>query len=430
MPRRGCGAAAVFWLCGAAWAAENPEELLSRFKTVMRGNLERLPDYTCAMRIERFSRFTAERPWERLDELKLEVAYAEGQELYARQGARRFGSQPLAEMITRGTIGTGHFGLLAAHIFLQSKVKFGFEGEGEENGHKALDFHFDVAPGDSAYKIRTAGVEAVTGFQGRFRVDAETLDLVRLEAHAYDIPEKLGLAEVQTVVNYARQRVGSEEFLLPVSASLQAGSSDGNENLNRIRLASCRKYQTESTLTTDAAPAANPAPAQPAAEAAGQAKTRSPALPAGTVFEVALDSPLDPQRASIGEAVLARIVKVKGDVAVAPGALLRGRVVRVEREITQSPVYQLGLEFDTLEAETGSLPLSATMESAGPAAGLIRQTKRLEPTFAKHSKGQMNVLVREVQKGQGILLWEARQGPIPRGLKMTWRVLGDERDPR
>ena len=424
MPRLGRGVVVVLWVYSAAWATEDPEESLTRFKSTIKANLERLPDYTCAMRIERFSRFTAERPWERLDELKLEVAYADGQELYARAGARRFEARPLAEMVTRGTIGTGHFGLLAAHIFLQSTVKFGFEGEGEENGRKALDFHFDVAPGDSAYKLRTAGVEAVTGFQGRFRVDAQTLELIRLEVQAYDIPEKLGLAEVQTVVNYSRHKVGPEEFLLPVTASLQAGSSDGNENLNRIRLTSCRKYQTESTLVTEATVPTAVTAAADAPVAAAVPATKH-VVRAGTVFEVALDSPLDPQRASIGEAVQARVVKVRGDTAVTAGALLKGRVVRVEREITQSPVYQLGLEFDTLEAEGGSLSLNATMESAGPAAGLIRQAKRIEPTFAKSSKGRVDVLVREVQKGQGILLWEARQGPIPRGLKMTWRVVED-----
>lgn len=429
MPRWGCGAATGFLLCCAGWASEDPEEVLNRFKHAMKGNLERLPDYTCAMRIERFSRFTSERAWERLDELKLEVAYAEGQELYARAGARRFGTHPLAEMITRGTIGTGHFGLLAALIFLQSTVKFGYEGEGEENGRKALDFHFDVAPGDSAYTLRTAGTEATTGFQGRFRVDAATLDLIRLEVQAYDIPEKLGLAEVKTVVQYAREKVGSDEFLLPVSATLQAGSSDGNENLNRIRLTSCRKYQTESMLTADASPA--PAKEEPAPERTTQAEAaRSTGVPAGTVFEVALDTPLDPQNAAIGEPVAARVVRVKGDAAVAPGAMLRGRLVRVEREVTQSPVYHLGLEFDTLDAGSGALPLSATMESAGPAAGLIRQTRHMEPTFIKGSKGRMDVLVREVQKGQGILLWEARQGPVPKGLKMTWRVLGDEPKPQ
>jgi hypothetical protein len=34
----------------------------------------------------------------------------------------------------------------------------------------------------------------------------------------------------------------------------------------------------------------------------------------------------------------------------------------------------------------------------------------------------MDILVREVQRGQGILYWEARRGSIPRGLRMKWRV--------
>jgi hypothetical protein len=37
----------------------------------------------------------------------------------------------------------------------------------------------------------------------------------------------------------------------------------------------------------------------------------------------------------------------------------------------------------------------------------------------------MDILVREVQRGQGILHWDARRGPLPRGFKMKWRVQQD-----
>jgi hypothetical protein len=36
------------------------------------------------------------------------------------------------------------------------------------------------------------------------------------------------------------------------------------------------------------------------------------------------------------------------------------------------------------------------------------------------------MLVREVQKGLGILLWDAKRTTVPKGLKMKWRVAEDE----
>jgi hypothetical protein len=65
------------------------------------------------------------------------------------------------------------------------------------------------------------------------------------------------------------------------------------------------------------------------------------------------------------------------------------------------------------------------MQDAGPAAGLIRQAKRLDPKFSRRPTGKMDVLVREIQQGQGILLWDGKHGPVPRGLRMKWRVNGE-----
>ena len=69
--------------------------------------------------------------------------------------------------------------------------------------------------------------------------------------------------------------------------------------------------------------------------------------------------------------------------------------------------------------------MNATMIEAGPEDGLIRQAKRLDPTFTRRRTNRMNILVREVQRGQGILHWDARRGALPEGLKMKWRVQAD-----
>jgi hypothetical protein len=52
--------------------------------------LERLPDFVCTQSIERFSRIGAEKPWEKIDSLRFDVALVGNQKLYALPGERQF----------------------------------------------------------------------------------------------------------------------------------------------------------------------------------------------------------------------------------------------------------------------------------------------------------------------------------------------------
>jgi hypothetical protein len=403
-------------------AGNEPEGLLERVRTRMREQLTQLPDYVCQQEVERFSRNSAEKPWDKVDVLRLEVALVGKKEMYARPGAGQFDERPLAEMIGKGTVSTGQFGVLAQQVFLGTGVKFTYRGESERAGKVAYEYDYDVQPDRSTYRLRTGGGESVVGFQGAFWVDAETEDLARLEVQAYDIPEPLGLAEANSQLNYARRAIGDQEVLLPVAASLAVIGTDGLENLNRIQLSSCRQFQSESKVKFAGVEVKEeleePEPVAASAAAAS--------LPDGTVLELALEANVDLTKMVIGDsvrAVVARPARPSGEQMLVPqGTVVLGRVVRLEKEARPFPMYEVGIEMEAMEMNGKAIPLSATMVDAGPSAGLLKQAKRLDPTFTKKATNTMNVLVREVQKGQGILLWDARKGALPRGLKMKWRV--------
>ncbi len=409
MPR--IGPAMLMAVCGSlVWGAEEPAGLLDRFLSLMKTHLERLPDYVCTQSIERLSRLTSERSWEKIDTLRFEVALVGGREMYGLAGARRFQDRPLAELAGKGTIGTGQFALLAKHLFLTSTAQFTYRGESNEDQHVSYEYGFDVPPDHSSYKLRAGNVEATIGFQGAFWIDAQTLDPVRLDVQAYDIPEKLGLAQVDTTLQYSRLNIDSAQLLLPVAASLTVIAVDGEESLNRTKLSACRHYSTESTIRFDtdtvvaAAPSSAPAPS-------------AFALPHGAVLELSLDASLNPAMMGIGDRVSASVTK-----GLPQAAVVRGRLVRLEKQTMPFPIYEIGLEFDTLESDGRTMPFTATMIEAGPAAGLIQQAKHFDPTFTPRSKSRMDILVREFQRGQGILHWDARHGSILRGLRMKWRV--------
>jgi hypothetical protein len=390
--------------------------LLDRFLERIKSDLARLPDYVCTESTDRFSRAAGERPWEKVDSLRFEVAMVKNRELYALPGGR-FQDRPLAAMVGRGTTATGQLGILARHVFLTSTAKFSYRNTDERDGRRLTGYDFEVPPERSSYRLRAGTAESAVGFQGAFWVDTETLDLVRLELEAFDIPEKLGIAQAETTLDYARMPIDGSEVLLPSSARLTVVAVNGNEDLNRTSIAACRHYRVDSELRFEEASKVGSAPAA------------MPVLPkellAGTILELRLESSLDPNSAQPGDAVraiLAKPVKSGDEVLIPEGATVLGRVARLEVQSQPFKVHVLALEFDAMTLADRRLQFAATMQEAGPAPGLLKQAKRLDPKFDRHAGRRMDVLVREVQRGQGILLWDAKRGALPKGLRMRWRV--------
>ncbi len=405
-------------------AFEEPPGLLDRFRARMRVELDRLPDYVCTQTTERFSRSTSEERWQKVDTLRFEVALVGNQELYASPGAHQFQTRPLAEMVGRGTISTGQLALFAKHVFLTSNVHFTYRGENEQAGRPAEQYDYDVAPEGSSYRLRFGAAESRVGFQGAFWIDPATLDLIRLEVQAYDLPETLGLAEANTTLNYARVAIDNTEILLPVAASHSMAALKDFESLNRMELSGCRHYRTEAAIHYDDE---NTAP--PDEEVARNRIANVPEfmVPSGSSLDLALSSNVDLTTARIGDRFTARTVRPVKDgerIVVPEGVTVLGHVVRLEKQSMPLPIYEIGLQFDVLQLGDRELPLVVTMEDAGPAAGLLRQAKHLDPKFTKQRSARMDILVREVQHGQGILHWDARRSSIPRGLRMKCRIEG------
>lgn len=398
-------------LSAGAQIPESHEALLNRFLARMHEDLTRLPDYVCTQSIQRFSRTVAEKPWQPVDSLRFDVALVGNRELYARPGGR-FQDRPLSDMVGRGTVATGQLGILAKHVFLTSTAKFNYQGENERAGRKLHEYQFEVEAKRSSYRLRNGNAESPVAFQGAFWIDGATLDLARLEVQAFDIPEILGLAEADTALDYARMNIDGADVLLPAAATLKVVAINGDEDMNRTSLTACRHYRVDSTLSFDETSAT----AAPTVAAAAEAPSE---IAPGTLLELVLDSSLDPSTVKVGDTVKAKVTK---PVWGADPPVAFGRVSRLDTQSQPFNVHVVALEFDCIQIGDRKVAVNATMVDAGPAAGLIRQAKRMDPTFTRKPRGKMDVLVREVQRGQGILLWEAKHGAIPRGLRMKWRV--------
>jgi hypothetical protein len=399
------GLLSVFGL--AAQPGFDAETLLHDIRERIRDNLNRMPDYVCTQTVERSVRSGAGAPLKTLDTLRLEVALVGNRELFSWAGASRFQEQELADLVGRGAVGTGSFALHAKTVFLTGAAEFEYRGEDVKDGRKAFRFTYSVPLEASRYRVRMQPHEAVVAFKGAFLADAETLDVIRLEVHAEDLPQKLGLIRVSDVMEYARTPIGGTDFLLPRASELTMSGAYGDESVNRAKFGACRQYSAVSTLSFET----NSGPAAPTAA--------SPISP-GVILDVELESEIALSHASIGDLLTARLARAAGGLP--QGATVTGRIVRLDRSTLPIEHFVLGLRLEEIETPEGRVPLAATMEEVSSVSGLIKQTKRLNPTFDRKRKPRLEILVREHQAGEGVLHWEAKRPAIPAGLRMRWRT--------
>ena len=414
---------AVLWAAGTMLGFQSEglpsqaPDLLDRIKARMKENLGRVPDYICLQTIERVGKESASEPLKPVDTLRLEVGFAGNKEIFAWRGSSKFEEKELADMIGAGTVGTGSFAIHATNVFLSSAPNYTYKGEEDLGGRRAHRFDYEVPEGQSRYKLRVPPYQAYVAFRGSFWVDADTLDVIRMEVHAQDIPTELQLARASDVMEYGRISIGEAEFLLPISSELTIVGVHGNEDRNRRRLSDCRQYGASSTIAFEESSGSQ--------RGAGKETARIE-LPPRLLMDLSLASEIDLSQAAVGDpirAVLSRPLKDGERVVLPEGTTVSGRLVRIQRSDLPVDHYVVGIHLDTLEIDGASTGFSATMEDAGPANGLIRQAKRLDPSFDRRRRSpRLDILVREHQRGQGILHWEAKRTRIPRGLRMRWQT--------
>ena len=324
--------------------------LITRIKLKVAENLNRLPNYTCEQVIERSQRVMPARKFEMLDTVRLEVALVEHKELYGWPGANRIDESEVSNLVG-GTIGNGDFGLLARSIFLSDGSFFTQWGETEIDGRRAIRYDYRVPLLSSGYHLKVPPNTALVAYHGSFWVESGSLDLLKLDLTADDIPLYLGLQACTKTLDYQRTSIGGSTFLLPSSAVLLMVDLNGTEHRNRTRFHGCRQYAGESVLSF-----AEPPPDEPSltVQEVGDIE-----LPDEFLIEIALITPIDSSISAVGDPVEAKLVrnlKDHGKIIAPKGALLKGRLTRLRRE---SNSYTFAINFDSMEFPGSRTGLSA-----------------------------------------------------------------------
>jgi hypothetical protein len=294
------------------------------------------------------------------ERLRLEVLFTETTEQFAWPGSSEFTSAPLESWIGAGAIGNGDFATELLNLFVVSAatVKYaGIETRDQRPLHR-FDFHMPLL--SSRYTLAAGGKSAITAYSGSFWVDRESLDIVRLETRAEEIPSDLDCRDAHQSVAYGRVRLstGEGEHVLPSTAELSVASRDGHESRNAIAFSMCRQYTASSTLSFTTPP-------EIGAETRPQARR---AMPADATLTLRLERTISAGESAAGDPIAARLDKAvnAGTILLPKGTRVLGRIRRLEQHLSSSPSILVGLQFFAAQTPDGLVSFSARL--MGPRA--------------------------------------------------------------
>jgi hypothetical protein len=324
--------------------------LLSRLKRHVRQELSHLPQYTCLETIQRFRKPAGPKgEMKPTDTMRLEILYTGDRELYASPGDVRFSEGGPLAFTGTGLIGDGVFASHVQNLLVNDNGIFTYRGEENLEGRRAVRYDVRVPVMLSGYQVSIAGGSGIVGIKGALWAEPATLDLLRLEIHADQIPSELPIDDVITTVDYARVRIGPNEVMLPQSGELHLMETSGEEARDIIEFTHCRSFQAESTIAFDAPPSGIVS-LRGSGPAAGPANVEV-VLPAGLPVTVALTTPVT-DKAAVGELLEGRVtgdVALKGKVLMANGSVVKGRIRRLERYSDAGKYFVVGIEFTEVQ---------------------------------------------------------------------------------
>jgi hypothetical protein len=422
--------------CGAAAQDLAPEVLLlAHIRSHMRDELSRVTNYTCLETTARFhsepaGQSRARSKMQPLDTVRLEVAYTNHREWYGSPGDRNFSEDGPFAFIGSGMIGNGNFAITLHNVFVSDLATFTYRGEETLGGRTASRFDFRLPRqlgGLGGFKISLAEGAGDVGEQGSFWADAQSLDLIRLEFQADEIPPYLPLIEMTSNVNYARMRIGESSVLLAQAADSHMLKTTGEENYSHLEYTHCRAFSAQSDIRFDPEPqgGAQPLPSdgpKTVSEAGGAGEAVPPFLP----ITLRLTAPIT-DRDAVGMLIEARVsgdVVRKGKIVVPDGSLVRGRIRRLER-YKADPEFVVGLEFTEVNVNGGSLRFYADLIRIDRSPG-IRPTL-YEPVVVRTAGGfqttSQTVTLHELP-GVASFFVSGKTFTIPSGFRMVWRTRG------
>jgi hypothetical protein len=372
------------------------------------------------------------------------VLYTGNRELYAWPGSRKFDELD-PRIASTGLSSTGEFASHAHTVFASNTAQIHFSGSEAWHGRDAVKYNFRVPAMESGWVLNIGGAVGVVGERGAFWADPKTLEVLRLEVFADEIPPALPVESAEVGIEYGRVRIGDVDILAPQQAEVLITHLDRGQSRNLVEFSQCRQYHAESAISFDTDTAV-PAPTDAAA-------LQDVELPADLPLKLQLDAAFDSDSAAQGDMITAHLMapaERQGHVYIPQGALVRGRIRRLDRYPLDKPYIVVGIEFseiefgnkraaflghlDQMDSIRGQLPTAtASVRSATPYIAPMQPGNssggqvRYGVTPGAPSSGTQTVRIVNLTElelpGVGTFAVEGKRVQLPAGFRMTWRTV-------
>jgi hypothetical protein len=371
-----------------------------------------MPNYTCLETMDR----TITEPSGQIEfreRLRVEVLVANHQELFAWPGSTNF-ADLIGDWIGSGAIGTGNFWTNLHNLFVGSGASVKFAGVETVGGESLYRFDFRVPSLSSQYSLTIAGRTATTAYSGSFWVEKNSLDLVRVDTRAEDIPPNLDCLQERTSVTYSRVRLGSEARLLAATSQLEIVNRNNYRSHNTIGFTGCRHYGAVSAVSFDG---------QPATSATGEGPRDVLKLPANLTLTLKLDRPITTEDSAAGDeitAVLDKPVK-SGDIRLEKGARVLGRIRRLEQHSkTREPMTMVAMEFYAVDAPQGRIRIKVRLTGPVAVPGQALET----PAGLQFSPGTVGLDIVDAGASTGVGRFQVpgKNLHLARGFRTVWKT--------
>jgi hypothetical protein len=402
--------------------------LLARLRDHIGAQIMQLADYTCLQTSRRYRLQGSNEKKRRIESaemLTLEVAHVGEKELFAWPGAGRFEDREASDIVAGGLTDTGTFSLFARSLFQpRTPAAVRYHGPEECQGRDAVRYDFTVSPLFSGYTIKSSSGSAQVGYSGSFWAYPDTLDLCRLVVRAEDIPESLALAGVRTLIDYGQVRIGGLPVKLPQSARTTMTFVSGDISENVTDFTHCRRYTADSSILFDTG-------SEQASSASHQLETVT--LPPRLMVVVHLTAPIDSKSARVGDAISARVaadVSARHQTWLPAGAILNGRIRRLEQFTSPSESLLLGLEFTNFSyaGRTGLFLADFQRSKAGVQAEGVLKAPSVTTNYTALLHGGI-LAATEVEEftsqelaGVVTFHFSGKTGRLPAGTEMVWKT--------
>jgi len=183
---------------------------------------QELPNFLCLESVKRsIDKNLRDEPgnesWQGVDSFIARLSFNEQHEDYkvVMQGSKAVNDLDIMKM--GGATSRGEFGSMMREIFEpESDTRFDWDHWGTLRGQRVYVFRYDIDQPHSKWNIQWENDEPVIfAYRGKVYIDEATYKIVRITQSPYDMPTSYPVKASDTVLDYANQKIGDTEFLLP-----------------------------------------------------------------------------------------------------------------------------------------------------------------------------------------------------------------------